>query len=97
MLSWSLLEAMSLARPVMGSDTAPVREVIRDRHNDLLVDFFRPDDLAATVAELLNNPDRAADLGREARLSVQPHDSLHDYLLRHLVLMCLFANDDVGR
>lgn len=96
-LSWSLLEAMSSGCAVVGSDTAPVREVIRDGHNGLLVDFFRPDDLAAAVAELLNHPDRAAALGREARSTVQRRYSLSDCLPRHLALMHLVANGDMGR
>ena len=96
-LSWSLLEAMSSGCAVVGSDTAPVREVIRDGHNGLLVDFFRPDDLAVAVAELLNNADRAAALGREARSTVQRRYSLSDCLPRHLSLMHLVANGDMGR
>jgi glycosyltransferase involved in cell wall biosynthesis len=96
-LSWSLLEAMSMARPIVGSDTAPVREVIRDGHNGLLVDFFRPDALAAAIAELLRQRPRAEALGQAARDTVLRHYSLNDCLPRHLALMQLVANGDLGR
>ena len=52
-LSWSLLEAMSCALPIVASDTAPLHEVIVDHNTGLLVDFFSSSDLAASVSTLL--------------------------------------------
>ena len=55
---------------MVGSDTAPVREVIRMK-NGLLVNFFSPNDLAAGVVEMLNAPERAAAFGVVARETVE--------------------------
>lgn len=52
-LSWSLLEALSAGCLVVASDTAPVREVLRDGENALLLDFFDVDGLAARITEAL--------------------------------------------
>lgn len=69
-LSWSLLEAMSMGCLVVASDTAPVREVITDRHNGLLTDFFDTDALACKVADALNKRHDLADLRERARQTV---------------------------
>lgn len=69
-LSWSMLEAMSLQALVIGSDTAPVREVIAHGHNGLLVDFFDPAQLADTVCEVLAHPERYQALREAARQTV---------------------------
>jgi len=66
-LSWSLLEAMSCGAPVVASDTAPVREVIRDGETGLLVDFFDGDALVAAVDGLLDDSAKRAALGGAAR------------------------------
>jgi glycosyltransferase involved in cell wall biosynthesis len=69
-LSWSLLEAMSMGCLVVGSDTAPVREVIRDGHNGLLTDFFDPPALALKVAQVLEKKQDFQHLRAVARQTV---------------------------
>jgi glycosyltransferase involved in cell wall biosynthesis len=54
-LSWSLLEAMASGCVVVGSDTAPVKEVIVNGVNGLLVNFFDSEAVAEKVCSVLNN------------------------------------------
>lgn len=69
-LSWSMLEAMSVGALVIGSDTAPVREVIEHGKNGLLVDFFSPQQIAQTVCQVLAKPQAHAHLRVAARQTV---------------------------
>lgn len=70
-VSWSLLEAMSLGCAVVASDVAPVREFIAHDVNGRLTSFFDPQALANAVAALLASPQDRARLGAAARASVQ--------------------------
>jgi len=65
-LSWSLLEAMASGCLIVSSDTAPVREVLRHGENGLLVNFFRPQQLAELVVAALESPQRLSELRRAA-------------------------------
>ena len=80
-LSWSLLEAMSMQATIVASDVAPVREAVSHGKTGLLVDFFDPDALAAQVVEVLANPQDHAHLGPAARAHVVEH---YDFLTRCL-------------
>lgn len=55
-LSWSLLEAMACGAPVVASDTAPVREVLRDGVNARLRGFFDVAGIAEAMKEALIAP-----------------------------------------
>src|SRR5262249_14926443 len=57
-LSWSLIEALSVGCVVIASDTAPVREVINSEENGILVPFFDVSQLADRVIEVLADPSR---------------------------------------
>jgi glycosyltransferase involved in cell wall biosynthesis len=69
-LSWSMLEAMSAECLVIGSNTAPVKEVINHRSNGLLVDFFSPDAIADAVDSVFAHPDQMQYLRTAARKTV---------------------------
>ena len=95
-MSWSLLEAMACGCAVVGSDTAPVREAIQHGRNGLLVDFFSPKDLAAAVADLLVDRDRAAAFGAAARQTVERTYDLDACVTRQLALMDLVASRSIN-
>jgi glycosyltransferase involved in cell wall biosynthesis len=69
-LSWSLLEAMSVGCLVIGSDTAPVREVLEHGRNGLLADFFDAEALAHCIAEALAGRTELAPLRAAARETI---------------------------
>jgi len=69
-LSWSVLEAMAVGVPVLGSDTAPVREVIRDGENGYLTGFFDSAALADRALELIARRDETVAVGLRGRETV---------------------------
>ncbi|RYY74697.1 MAG: glycosyltransferase [Gammaproteobacteria bacterium] len=75
-LSWSLLEAMSLGCAIVASDTAPVKEVITHNETGRLVDFFDKENLVSQVVDLLQNPTERERLGKMARAFAVKHYDL---------------------
>jgi glycosyltransferase involved in cell wall biosynthesis len=71
-LSWSLLEAMACGCHIVASDTAPVREVIRDGESGVLVRFFDAQVLGERLRESINDNQRGATLTSDARLAAKP-------------------------
>ncbi|GAB4286044.1 MAG: glycosyltransferase [Roseovarius sp.] len=80
-LSWSLLEAMSSQAAIVASDTAPVREVIRDGETGRLVDFFDREALIARICELLEDAPQRHALGAAARRHIVAHYDLETICL----------------
>jgi glycosyltransferase involved in cell wall biosynthesis len=87
-LSWSVLEAMSAGCAVVASRTAPVEEVITDRKNGFLVNFFKPQEIAERVDEVMGNaPDSVAVRKQARRTIVARYDLKRVCLPAHLKLL----------
>jgi glycosyltransferase involved in cell wall biosynthesis len=69
-LSWSLLEAMSAGALIIGSNTAPVAEVVQHGRNGLLCDFFDNSRLAKLVVDALADQNEYLPLRQAARRTV---------------------------
>lgn len=80
-LSWSLLEAMSMEATIVASDVAPVREAVTHGETGMLVDFFDPQALAEQVADVCANPQNYAHLGPAARQHVVSTYDFHSVCL----------------
>lgn len=80
-LSWSLLEAMSVGCAIVASNTQPLREAIRHGDTGRLVDFFDREGLADEVCALLDDPQERARLGQNAREFARAVYDLHSVCL----------------
>lgn len=83
-LSWSMIESLSTGCLVVGSNTAPVTEVIQDGVNGLLADFFSPSEIVERIEEGLNHPDRMDAIRKQARETVLEKYDLSKLLPLHL-------------
>jgi glycosyltransferase involved in cell wall biosynthesis len=86
-LSWSLLEAMSMGAAIIGSRTAPVEEVIEDGVNGRLVDFFDVPGWSQALIAALADPAALEPLRAAARRTVEDRYALKDCLPRILDLV----------
>lgn len=72
-LSWSLIEAMSAGCCILASDTSPLHEAIKNNETGCLTDFFDVKELSNAMVSLLENPQKRAALGANARRFAQEH------------------------
>ena len=63
----SMLEAMACGKPVIVSDVGGISEVVRDKENGLLIEPKDVDSLVKAINFLLDNPDKARELGEKAK------------------------------
>jgi glycosyltransferase involved in cell wall biosynthesis len=75
-LSWSAVEAMAAGCLMIASRTAPVEELIDERRNGILVDFFDHGALAERVAEALRDRADMKPLRDAARRTAVEHYDL---------------------
>lgn len=67
LISYSVLEALACECVLIASDTGPVREIVADGTNGLVVDFFDAEQIANLACSVLARPEDFALLGRRGR------------------------------
>jgi glycosyltransferase involved in cell wall biosynthesis len=70
-LGSAMLDAMACGTPIVGTIAGGIPEAIEDGRTGLLVKPHHPDELAAAIVRLLNDPALRIDLGAAARASVE--------------------------
>lgn len=94
-LSWSFMEALSAGCVVIGSQTAPVMEVLRDGANGFLVDFFSPMEIANKVVSAVRHGADLDGMRRRARQTILGHYDLATCLPRqHRLLQAVAGHGD---
>src|SRR5437773_10473673 len=81
-----MMDAMSCGAVVLGSATAPVREMIRDGENGLLADFFNVDQFVEKALPVLDDPAAFRPLGRAAEQMIEQRYSLEAVIPQMLTL-----------
>lgn len=69
------MEAMVLGRPVVCTGVGGVLDIVTDGHTGLLVPPHRPDLLAKRLLEIINSPEKAAQMCQQARQHIESNYS----------------------
>lgn len=77
---YSVLEAMSFARPVAAFDIPGIREIITHQREGLLAPAFDCSRLADHIVRLVQNPEQAASMGMRGRETVMDRFTLNRFL-----------------
>jgi glycosyltransferase involved in cell wall biosynthesis len=91
-VSPSLLQAMSCECLVMAPDISPVKEIITDGTNGIIVDFSTPVTISKKILACLNYPSFMKPLKQKARQTVIENHALEKTLPLHLEIMHTLVN-----
>lgn len=92
-LSWSFVESLAAGCLTVGSSTPPVLDVLQDRVNGLVADFFSPEEIADRVDEVLDHQDRMQMIREQARETAVTHFRLQRLLARWEKLLDDIVNE----
>jgi glycosyltransferase involved in cell wall biosynthesis len=93
-LPMSLLEAMSMGKPVVATRVGGVPEVVTDGYDGMTVPARDPAALAAAIRSLAEDPQRRGILGQRARRRIQTTFSLEHMADRYESLYYRVCNRD---
>lgn len=75
----SVIEAFALCKPVVGARIAGLPELVKDNETGLTFEPENPVDLSLKIEYLKNNPDKAEEMGRNARVFVEQKFNTEKY------------------
>ena len=95
-LSWSMMNALSVGCTILSSDTAPVREMISHEKNGLLAGFSDVDSLTEQALKVLADPGAFRHLGEAGIEMIQNDYSLEKKTPELLAMYERTVNEGVG-
>lgn len=90
----TVLEAMSLGRPVIASRLGSLEETVADGVTGLLFEPGNPNDLTAKIEMLISDPEKTQTMGKNAYHYVKTHHSVEDHIqkLKQLLISATSQN-----
>ncbi|MDA8215208.1 MAG: glycosyltransferase family 4 protein [Nitrospiraceae bacterium] len=95
-LGTSFIEAMSMEKPVIGTDVGGVGEVIRDGINGYLAEPNNPPALADAVIKILEDRERAMAMGIEGRKIVEQNYTVEKMCEKMYALYSSLLKDKIS-
>ena len=74
--SYTVLEAMACAKPVLLSNIGPFKSIIEHEKTGILFDLDHPEELMNWIIKLKEDPDLSDQIGKKARLLIEKKYSL---------------------
>jgi glycosyltransferase involved in cell wall biosynthesis len=87
-----IMEYMALEKPVIATDAAGNREIVKDGENGFLIPFADENALALRIREIVDRPDIGSAFGRAGRALVEQKFGIEQMLLKHVELFRRLAS-----
>ena len=87
-----IMEYMALERPVIATDAAGNREIVKDGENGFLIPFGDENVLALRIREIVDRPDIGSAFGRAGRALVEQKFGIEQMVQKHVELFRRLAS-----
>ncbi|WFU22172.1 glycosyltransferase [Bradyrhizobium sp. CB1717] len=88
----AILEYMALEKPVIATDAAGNREIVKDGENGFLIPFGDENALALRIREIVDRPDVGSAFGRAGRALVEQKFGIEQMVQKHVELFRRLAS-----
>ena len=87
-----IMEYMALEKPVIATDAAGNREIVKDGENGFLIPFGDENALALRIREIVDRPDIGSAFGRAGRALVEQKFGIEQMVQKHVELFRRLAS-----